>query len=118
MALETTHQGTADGHSVPSNHPKVGHWPGVPRIIRNTRPHPFNRAVIGFLPWTRATYPRNEDQLVTVFQGRVKADTIKKWRQGKRQPPQWAIDLLLDALQARRAAIDHAIALLKNEKGR
>ena len=46
--------------------------------------------------------------MVALFDGRAPIETIRKWRQGRRAPPQWAIEILrarINALQADANAI-------------
>ena len=47
-----------------------------------------------------------------LFGHRVKPDTIKKWRQGKRKTPAWALALVRAAIERRIAELQHARELL------
>lgn len=79
---------------------------------RRTAP---NIACQTLFPWPAETYPGLARGMVTVLRNRVKADTVKKWRQGLRTMPVWAIETVRAELARRRAAIDHADALLATE---
>lgn len=74
-----------------------------------------NIAAQTLFPWPAETYPGLQRGMVAVLHNRVKADTIKKWRQGLRAIPLWAIELIRAELGRRRQAIDHADALLAAE---
>lgn len=44
------------------------------------------------------------------------AATIRDWRRGKRKAPQWALALLLEALERRSSELDHAKDLIRAEQ--
>lgn len=78
----------------------------------------FNTAAQILWLWSVADYPGIGKGMSLVLQNRAKDHSIRDWRRGTRRPPQWALDLLADAMQARIDSLQHGLALLKNEKGR
>jgi hypothetical protein len=81
---------------------------------------PINQAGQSVFEWPLHLYPGLERGLEALFQYRVKIDTIRKWRNGSKKPPAWAIDLLLQAIRKRIDALNHVEALLiasQKEKG-
>lgn len=67
-------------------------------------------------PWTWGAYPGVQKIMQAALLGRAAVDTIKDWRRGRYKTPQWARDLLLAAIDARMAELQHAKALLEKEK--
>ena len=53
--------------------------------------------------------------LEKLFQGKVKARAIRRWRQGTRAVPSWARDILTAELRKHLAELEHALALLAEE---
>jgi len=97
-----------------ANHPKrIRNWV-VPRN-KPIAPGAVIEAVTQALfPWEqRFDYPGRIRGLVTLFRGRVTKWAIREWRRGRNPTPQWALDLVLTELHKRRAALDHAIALIE-----
>lgn len=66
---------------------------------------PFEQAVRAALPWTVWTYPGLRPGLDELFGRRVTKNAVDHWRSGKRQPPKWAIKMLVDHLRSRAAAM-------------
>jgi hypothetical protein len=75
----------------------------------------FRKALYSLIP---PTVPRFYWHVIELFNERAKYATIRKWCQGTRTPPQWAIDLLIESLEQRANEMLQAIAELKKEKGR
>jgi hypothetical protein len=48
---------------------------------------------------------------------RAKPETIRKWRQGRRRAPQWAVDMILAELRKRMGELARAIEALEKENG-
>ena len=72
----------------------------------------FARAADAALPWTLRTYPGFRKGVVAMFGGRASWDTIAHWRSGRREPPDWACQVIADYLRGRaRAMLDAADAL-------
>lgn len=103
--------------SGPGKHRGHRRQPPVPLQFSQGRT-PAQKGALALFPWHWEAYPGLELGLFALFKGRAKVDTIRKWRNGDRRTPAWAIDLLSVALEQRRAEIDHALALLAKEKGR
>lgn len=78
----------------------------------------YNVGALALAPHAGVDYPGRLALLDKAMQNRVARITIRDWRRGRRHPPQWAIDLLKDAIKERMAALAHALALLEAEKGR
>lgn len=75
----------------------------------------LNRASLALYPWMASDeYPGRIKGLLALFRNRVAYVTIRNWRRGTRRTPQWALDIILAELIERRAALDHAIALLES----
>lgn len=64
-------------------------------------PHDFERAILMLVP------TRKHREICALFDNRVAYGTIKHWRRGRRDPPQWARDLLAARLEqdARECAV-------------
>jgi len=78
---------------------------------------PYGLASRALWPWTRHEYPGFRAGMVKVLGDRIKPLTVRHWVAGRRRAPQWAWHLLLNALERRRAELDHAIELAKKEAG-
>ena len=77
----------------------------------------FARAADAALPWTLRTYPGFRKGVVAIFGGRASWDTIAHWRSGRRDPPDWAREVIADYLRGRAAAMLEAADAL-NEVAR
>lgn len=95
--------------------------PGHRRLLRksyaprlNKRyPGGLNAAADALFPWQEPfDYPGFTIGLHKLFRGRASPHTIRDWRRGKRKAPAWARALLLEAVEKRIAALEHARALL------
>lgn len=117
MALVERGEGTAGKQAGKQNHSGVPRRPPLPRapLARRTA---FNTASLALWPWPVATYPGIIKGLASDLRNRAIRVTIRNWRRGTTRPPQWAIDLLKDAIKKRVAELHHALALLEAEKGR
>jgi hypothetical protein len=74
----------------------------------------FETACVAALPWSVWTYPGLWRGLVSILGGRASYRSIEHWRSGRRDPPQWACDLLADYLEGRAAAMASAAATLRS----
>ena len=54
--------------------------------------------------------------MVELLGGRAAVRTILDWRRGRRRPPQWAIEVLQEALKVRVKAMTDSIEELEKEK--
>ena len=91
---------------------KAGH---VHRLTRY--PTTVDAGVAALFPWPVVGYPGARTGMVQILQGRVTERAIARWRAGQRKAPQWALALLISALERRRSEIDHALELAKKEAG-
>ena len=65
----------------------------------------FEGALLAALPWTVWTYPGLRKGIIAILGKRASYGSIQHWRSGRRDPPQWACDLLADYLRGRAAAM-------------
>lgn len=75
----------------------------------------LNIAAQTLFQWPAETYPGIERGMVATLGARSTANTIRKWRQGARRTPAWVAAAVLEELERRRRAIEHAEALLRAE---
>jgi hypothetical protein len=54
--------------------------------------------------------------MVELLDGRAAVRTILDWRRGRRRPPSWAIEVLLEALKIRVETMTVSIEELEKEK--
>lgn len=73
---------------------------------------PLNQAAQAYYLWHASYYPGMDQGLFEMFGRRVKKDTIRKWRAGKRKAPLWARQLLREAIEKRIAELIHGRDLL------
>jgi hypothetical protein len=78
---------------------------------------PIAKVRAALWPWSVFGYPGATVGLTELTAGRATWHTVRDWCRGRRRPPQWAWQLLLAALERRRAEIDHAIEIAKKEAG-
>lgn len=73
-------------------------------------PNAFAAAYLLLFPWTNARrhdvarFPGRDAATQAMFGHRAKIDTVRSWRKGWRNPPQWACDMLANHL--RRSAAE------------
>src|SRR5262245_8158093 len=94
---------------------------GQPRYLWSARTHPaprlrtpstaFDRACRLLGPLTAINL-----ETTTLLQGRVRPETIRDWRRGRRRPPLWAIGVLQEALRSRARAMLESVEELEAEK--
>jgi hypothetical protein len=116
MSTDALRQNDVSG----SIEPKRSHRPpwyrerdGRPRINRRSLvaaklsqyATPFERAAQAALPWTLRTFPGLHKGLVAIFADRVDYQTIAHWRSGRREPPDWAREVVADYLRSRAASM-------------
>lgn len=76
---------------------------------------PYAKGRNALWPWSVFGYPGPMQGLAELIGSRASWHTLRDWCRGRRRPPQWAWQLLLTALERRRAEIDHAIEIAKKE---
>lgn len=110
--LELPRVGKPSGQA---KHPLYLRRPIVPQSWSDART-PSNQAAQQLFQWHSENYPGIEKGLYRLFKGRAKINTIRKWRNGTRRTPQWALALLIEAIENRIDSLQHARALLQKEK--
>ncbi len=65
----------------------------------------------------RLLFPRDLHKQASAFLG-ASGETIRDWRRGRYQPPQWALDKIAAALRSRAAEMLAAADAIEKEKGR
>jgi hypothetical protein len=89
----------------------------VPRV-----PVPYEQALRVLFPWQNTPqpganpYPGFFAGVLALYRGQVRYESIAHWRYGRRQPPDWILDITITALE--RQAAEHATAarLLRESK--
>ena len=61
----------------------------------------FARVVSFLLPWGILDYPGMRRGTAEFLAHRVSVETVRAYRKGRRRMPQWAADMLLDAVRSR-----------------
>ena len=84
-------------------------------------PVPFELAICALMPWSnspRHDLPRYPGRTASLRQILREApyDTIKKWRAGRRNPPEWAVDALTAKLDSMIRQASEAARLLRESK--
>jgi hypothetical protein len=82
----------------------------------------FEQAVMCLVPWTNSRAPGHRKFpgvhrcLVDLFAGRAQYGAIQGWRFGRRNPPDWAIDMLAQRLEDEASQRLAAARLLRESK--
>lgn len=79
-------------------------------------PTPLDIAARTLFPWEQTAYPGFLKGVVELFQNRAAMYTIRDWRTGRRRAPRWASTLMIQELQRRIHAMQHACALLQADE--
>jgi hypothetical protein len=82
-----------------------------PRVL-STANTPYNLAASIAFP----EYPNLPHAMVALLGYRVTADSIRRWRNGLRPAPQWAIDILAEHLRTRARKMLEIAYELENQK--
>lgn len=119
MSLADSSERTAPSGKArgPRKHPAPPRRPPASPTTLQTRT-PFNIGITTLWPWSLATYPGILKGASELLLGRAPWYCVRDWRRGTRQAPQWALDLLAEAIRQRMASLAHALAIVENEKGR
>jgi hypothetical protein len=81
--------------------------------VRSTQKTPYNIGACVAFP----EHPGLLRGMIELLGYRVTSDTIRRWRNGRRKPPQWAIDMLAEHLRNRAREYLDAADRLEKEKG-
>lgn len=106
--------GDRDSNSEKANHKnhRSRYTNGFPKINILTSDTAFNRAVLSFFPWG------NRLAALAKFYPGLARDTIRNWRRGITNPPDWAVTKLEHAMRSR--ALDYmpaAMSLATSPRG-
>jgi hypothetical protein len=102
------------GEHGPKNH--------VAPVFRAPASLPFEQAARIIAPWVNSPapgaprYPGMKRYLVALFDGRAQYGAIQGWRFGRRNPPDWAIDMLAQRLEDEASQRLAAARLLRESK--
>ncbi len=74
-----------------------------------------NLALTFLYPWTSRDYPGLSRGCMMLFGHTVSLSSIRNWRDGDRPAPSWAVERMLEAVEARNADGQAIIAALRAE---
>lgn len=89
-------------------------WRIVPQS-RSTANGATNQVARALFPWD--VYPGIERGMHEIVGKRVKIDTLRKWRNGRKRSPAWAKQMMADALEKRIAEMQAALDAIKKAGG-